>query len=474
MKHLARGATHGASVSRTETLSMFWVVVKLLGIVVSGGNMRTNKIVGSVLSLMVAYSANSYAIDVASTTAALRMANTITGGFMPTNDPLFTQMVTKIAAGDTEGAAAIASGSKYAATYLARRLALQMQNPSLDASIVTDNDATAFIIAHFVGAGTVKPSISTLWSENATYLVAPTVGANPVHAADLSATQLQAVDWTTALSQVTGQQAQVSSGGNTAIGPIPAKHVGGYVTLSDRVNDNSFAMYGATAGTNLRFIEGIWEIGTGLGLLDVASPSALQQDAPRFVPEYDVNFFQGQGQTACIACHGGGMPSLVHGYAAVADVFDYDSNNGLTYFATQTTNTRKSLGSDPNKRNTNLTCNLKNNPTAVCNPDSSGVDINNGWDLTKTWQATGVLSAMGWTGSTSGQGLNELGSALGKAKIVYEFLTKRIVNEICPMGTLTAAEVSAIAATANPNAPDPGTDDVRTLIAKVASHASCQ
>ncbi|MGZ3722018.1 MAG: hypothetical protein ACXVA9_03745 [Bdellovibrionales bacterium] len=428
--------------------------------------------VRSILGLMVAYGANTYAIDVEATATALRLANTITGGFMPSSDPLFLAMVTKIQNKDIEGAAAIASSSKYAASYLARRLAFQMQNPSLEAAIVTDSDATAFVIAHLVGTPTVQPSISTIWSENATYLV--NVGGTQVHAASLSAAQLQAVDWTTALVQMPGQQAQVLNGANTALGPIPAKHVGGYVTLSDRANDNSFAMYGATSGTNLRMIEGIWEIGTGMGLLDVASPTAVAQDAPRFVPEYDSNFFHGQGQTACIACHGGGMSSLNHGYSTVADVFDYDPQNGFTYIATPSTSTMKSLGSDPNKRQTNVACNLTKKPMPVCNPDSAGADINNGWDLTKTWQATGALAAMGWTGPTTGQGLNELGSALGKAKIVYEFLTKRIVGEICPMGIFSAAEVAQIAASANPNSPVPGTDDVRTLISKIASHVSCQ
>lgn len=458
---------------QTETLSNNSLVVKLLSIMVSGGNMGINILVRPLLGLLLVFGASASAIDVASTTEALRLANTITGGFMPTNDPLFAQMVSKVAAGDVEGAAAIAANSKYTASYLARRMAFQMQNPSLDASIVTDSDATAFVMAHFIGTSASKPSISTLWSENATYLV-DTGGAAPVHAATLTAAQLNTIDWTTALVQQPGQNAQVSTNGTLALGPIPVKHVGGYVTLSDRVNDNSFAMYGATAGTNLRFIEGIWEISTGLGLLDVASPSALAQDAPRFVPEYDPNFFHGQGQTACIACHGGGMPSLVHGYATVADVFNYDTGKGFTYYATQATNTRKSLGSDAGKRNTNLTCNLTRTPTPVCNPDSAGVDPNNAWDVSKTWQGTGVLAAMGWIGPTSGQGLNELGTAIGKAGIVYENMVKRVVNEICPMGIFQTAQISAIAKTVNPYAAVPGTDDIRTIVAKVAADPSCQ
>jgi len=132
------------------------------------------------------------------------------------------------------------------------------------------------------------------------------------------------------------------------------------------------------------------------------------------------------------------------------------------------------LGSNAQSRGTTATCNLVKNPTAVCNPDSAGADPNNGWDLTATWQQTGVLATMGWRGPMTGQGLNALGAAIGQADIVYTNLTKRIVNEICPMGAFTTGEVAAIAAAANPNASPAGTDDVRTIVALVASNSSCQ
>src|SRR5262249_45172277 len=86
--------------------------------------------------------------DAQATATALRLSNTITGGFMPVSDPLFGQMVAMVSSGDVAGAAALAANSKYFANYLARRLALQMQSPSLDASISIDNDSTAFLIAH--------------------------------------------------------------------------------------------------------------------------------------------------------------------------------------------------------------------------------------------------------------------------------------------------------------------------------------
>ena len=276
----------------------------------------------SFLLIVIAYANLSFALDVDATSKALRMSNTITGGLLPTSDPLFAQMVSKIQGGNLVGAANLAASSNYFAKYLARRLALQMQNPALDASISMDSDASSFLIAHFIGAGAIKPSISSIWSENATYLINMTVNgaSTPTHSADLTAAQLAAVNWTTSLVQVPGQKAKsnVNPGGGPVA--IPVKHVGGYVTLSDRVGDTSFAAFGATSGTNLRMIEGIWQVATGYSLVQVESAQAGANAVPRFVPEVNPNFFHGQGQPACISCHGGGMSSLTHGYAAVASL----------------------------------------------------------------------------------------------------------------------------------------------------------
>ena len=405
---------------------------------------------------------------------------------MPTSDPIFAQMVAKIAAGDTAGAASLAANSAYFAKYLGRRLALQMQNPALDASASIDSDPTTFIVAHFVGSAgstagtTVKPSISTIWSDNSTYLVNINVGGvvTPTHTASLTAAQLAAVNWTTDLVQTPGQTAKALTtvAGKITATPIaiPAASVGGYLTLSDRPNDTSYAQYGATAGTNLRMIEGMWEISTGLQLIDTASTSASPTVAPRFIPEYNSNFFVGQGQTACLACHGGGFSSINHGYATVADIFDYTSANGLAYIGAPTTATMKSLGSDATKRTANSNCNLVTNPTAVCNPDSSGVGTAQAWDVNTTWAQTGVLTKMGWSGSTSGNGLNSLGANLGKAAVVFQYLTERVIGEICPMGMFTQNDVNTIAAAANPFNTTPGTDDVRTIVALVAANSTCQ
>lgn len=443
------------------------------------------KSAAAILAVML-FSSSAMAVDAASTTKALRLANTITGGLMPTSDPIFAQMVAQVALGNMQAAATLAANSTYFSKYLARRLALQMQNPALDASASIDSDPTTFIVAHFVGAQgttagtTVKPQISTIWSDNSTYLVNVTVNGvvTPTHTASLTAAQLAAVNWTTDIVQTAGQTAKAItvSGKTTTATPvtIAPTDVGGYLTLSDRPNDTSYAQYGALAGTNLRMIEGMWEIATGLQLLDVASTEASATAAPRFIPEYNANFFVGQGQTACLACHGGGFSSINHGYAAVADTFDYTTANGLAYIATPTTATMKSLGSDPTLRTINSACNLVTNPTAVCNPDSTGVGTAKAWDLNATWAATGVLTKMGWTGSTTGNGLNSLGANLGKANIVYQNLTTRIIGEICPMGMFTQSDVNTIAAAANPFNTTPGTDDVRTIVALVAANQTCQ
>jgi hypothetical protein len=412
-----------------------------------------------IFSSLVCVSAD--AADPAVLASALRIAGTVTGGLLPVSSPEFAQMVTAIEAGNYTGAATIAARSSYFARYLARRLAKEMQNPAMDPAVVTDSDAVAFLLAHFAGP---NPSLSNSWSENATYLVSVTragVTSN-VHLRDLTAAEFAATDFRTALVRVAGQTAKDQAGAAIA---IPAKHVGGYITLSDRT-DASIADYGATAGTNLRYIETIWQVAFGLTLTEMAATDARPQDVPRFIPEYDPNFFRGQGQPACMSCHAGGASSLNHGYSTLVDIFDF--NNGLVYIAAPTTGTMKSLGSDPGKRTANNTCNLAATPKPVCNPDSVGADPNQTWDVGATWQASGLLTRMGWQGSLSGAGLNALGTAIGQAKGVYSFLTKRVINEVCPLGSLRDNEIAAIAANGQ------SADDIRTIVAGVASHPSCR
>jgi hypothetical protein len=95
---------------------------------------------------------------------------------------------------------------------------------------------------------------------------------------------------------------------------------------------------------------------------------------------------------------------------------------------------------------------------------------NQAWDVNATWGQTGLLSRMGWSPNapTSGQGLNSLGVAIGKASLPYTFLTNRVINEICPLGTFSAAQISSIAAEGM------ASDDMRRIVARVASSPTCR
>jgi len=247
---------------------------------------------------------------------------------------------------------------------------------------------------------------------------------------------------------------------------MPAQHVCSYITLCDRVADTSFAQNGATAGTNLRYITGLWEIATGMEITEFASTEARSQQVPRFVPANDPNFIIGQGQTACISCHGGGLTSLNHGYGTLADLFNFDTGRGLMYYSAPSTGQRKSLGSNPNTRGNTLTCNMTT--FTVCNPDSVGTNTNQSWDLSQTWGARGLLATMGWQGPSAGQGLSTLGAAIGKATVVYTHLAKRIQQELCPLGAISAKDLTTIAQVGQTS------DDIRQMIAQVAANPACR
>jgi len=168
-------------------------------------------------------------------------------------------------------------------TYVLRRLAFQCRT-RLDASKVTDNDATTFLMAHFVRAAGAQNDQRPLVREH--HLPGhrdPEWGRDPVHGADLTAASSPRSTESSALVRVAGQNAKAVANGTATRWRSRTKHVGGYVTLSDAPTTNSFAMFGATAGTNLRMIEGIWTISTGLQTLDFASSDAWVQYVPRFV-----------------------------------------------------------------------------------------------------------------------------------------------------------------------------------------------
>jgi hypothetical protein len=413
------------------------------------------------------------------TVQALRMASAITGGTMPTSAPEFTTMVSQITAGNYAGAAQTAVGSKYYAQYLPRRLARQMQGPQLSEAGIPDNDATTFLVANFIGSGGTTANISKVWSQNATYLINVSVNGvvTQMHAGDLSSDQLQAVNWQTDLVQVAGQTAVLtgtdSTGATTFTATtIPVKHVGGYMTLNEvnttgnGATDSSFAQHGLKDGTNLRAIEGMYEVAFGMTLPQMVVTGATSADVPRFVPKLNPSFFTGQNQPACISCHGGGASNLLHGYAAFADVFDFDPGAGIIYIPTPTTDTMKSYGSNGGYRSTVKTCDLTQNPPPTCNPDGPAASSTQAWDLT-LWKNGGMLTTMGWQGATSGAGLNSLGIALGQAKLVYQFMVQRVMKEICPLGSFSQATLAQIATTAQTQ------DSLGSIVVAIASDPSC-
>jgi hypothetical protein len=264
----------------------------------------------------------------------------------------------------------------------------------------------------------------------------------------------------------------------TTMTTIDPSDVGGYTTLSFGQNDLSFAQNGATAGTNLRMIEGIWEISTGMQLADFedASVAMAPQFVPRFVPFSDPNFEVGSGQVACIACHAGGLSSLNHGYQTVADVYDVNNGGGGAGFIYNnaayraTTSVRKSLGSNGGQRGNVLAC--TDDTTTVCDPFSTGAVSSTAWDLSGNWSSNGTLAKLGWnainsSNPTTGSGLNSLGVAIGQSMIVYQNLTQRVMREICPLNSISAAQANSIAVAAQ------SADDLRVIVASVASDPSC-
>jgi hypothetical protein len=440
----------------------------------SVGGIRFGTFTGAfaLISMLMSPAGAQAAADQASTVAALRMNGTVTGGLMPVTAPQFAQMVTYIQSGDYFNAAMTAINTPYFAQYLGRQMAKEMQNPTLSSAGVRDSAATTFVLAHLLyGAGPgvtntgLTKGISGLWSDNLTCLI--NVGGTPTDAFTLKGTQLEAVNWETQIVCSAGQKDTQ----NAAV--IPPAQVGGYMTLSSAAGDGSFAQNAFTAGTNLRGVEYMYEISMGLtllqmGILDGASPAQV----PAFVPETDPNFLVGSGQPACIQCHGGGVSNLTHGYAAFADFFDYDPTKGFAYIAAPTTTTMKSLGSMAGARANIAKCIANKTPpnaATACNPDSVGLGINSSqaWDLS-SWQTGGLLATMGWTGPIKGTGLNSLGAALGQASLVYKFMVQRVVSDICPTGSVSAATQAKIAKQAQ------ATDSFAYIVASVASDPSCR
>ena len=259
------------------------------------------------------------------------------------------------------------------------------------------------------------------------------------------------VDWTTGLVKVSGQLV------NQPYVPLPLKDVGGYMTLADASDQGdvngaykNFASFAFFGGTNLRAIEYVYEIALGASLASMENTDSVTPDmTPSFIPSNNSNFLAGNNQPACVACHAGGATSRLHGYAVFADKFDFVTNGGMSYVANPTYtvgNLGKSYGSndDQDHRANVLNCDQTANPDVACNPASPGVSKTQAWDLTY-WQKEGLLTRWGWKGAMTGSGLNALGIAVGQATQTYQFMTQRVINEICPLGTFSQTQINNIA-----------------------------
>jgi hypothetical protein len=242
----------------------------------------------------------------------------------------------------------------------------------------------------------------------------------------------------------------------------------------------------------LRAIEFIYQIAFGVTLASMETTTGVTADmTPRFVPSNDPNFMVGQNQAACISCHGGGATSRLHGYAVFADKWDSD---GFTTFYNPTpkynpggTNQNgtlgKSFGSNTLQEHRNAVADCTDQANIACNPASPGVDSNTApWDLS-LWKSTGLLDKWGWKGAITGNGLNALGIAVGQATLTYQFMTQRVINQICPLGSFNQAQIDNIAsgamakeAAAQASATHVSADQgpYGYIVVQVATDPSCQ
>lgn len=460
---------------------------------------------------------NASASTLSATVQAVRMAGKITCGSMPATDPAFQTMVAKLSATppDYMGAATAAVQSKYFARCLPLRMARQMQNPTLSEAGVPVSQSIIFIVGELVGAAGTQPSISKLWSDNATFIFnqpggncwaqgslgstcviggAAPFGGPPGYPGGTARGQyctsldpqygtfIGDIDWQTQVIKVPAQcvvdstLTVINSGSPPVLySQLPQMHVGGYMTLSNTWYEKNFAEAAMKAGTNLRAIEFMYEIATGWTVPQMETTQAppltnLAPNAPAFVHAADRNFSSPVSQTACLACHGGGVSSLKHGYNTFADLFDYVDTAyfGMWYNSTiPAPQNRKSNGSDPTIRANTVACTTSNYATNNCNPYSQLADDTNfSWDLSDF--APVQSGAWGWHGPLAGNGLNALGQALGQADIVYQFMTKRVVNEICPpVQNFPQATINQIAAQAKT------LDSFPYIVEAVASNPAC-
>jgi hypothetical protein len=171
----------------------------------------------------------------------------------------------------------------------------------------------------------------------------------------------------------------------------------------------------------------------------------------------------------------------------------FDFGQGIEFFSGGAkAGQGKSMGSNAADRGKVANCVEKGsfqNGFTTCNPLSSDNPLNTGnpgpaqtqtWDLTQ-WQNAGLLTFMGWQGAITGTGLNTLGAAIGKASLTYSFMVARVLNDICPGGTMPVGTTTTqgtqlyIAAQAQSldNQPTPTTAPFGYIVASVASDPTC-
>jgi hypothetical protein len=469
-----------------------------------------------VVGVCVFYTAASSVNQTTATVQAIRMDGIITGGAIPYSDPVFTNMVSAIEAGNYVQAATDAVNSTYFPYYLPRRMAKEMMNNQMSEAGIIENDGEAFIVANWLGLAGTQPSIGAVWSQNATYCAdvsKPGVGVGASQSENEGACVASGKnlvhityagdplswDWTNLLYKVNEQQANGfdplngETGKNVTILP---RDVGGYMTLVDdeqgEANTN-FASFAFVAGTNLRAIEYLYEIAFGVTLASMENTAGVTADmTPKFIPSDNPNFMNGNNQAACVACHAGGASSRLHGYAAFADLWDYDPGQTRAFYngnpnyvinpntAYQTGALGKSFGSNNDQGIRAGVGQCVDQTDYVCNPSSPGISAQ-GWDLSY-WQTAGVLSRWGWNGAISGNGLQALGAAVGQATGVYTNMVQRVINEICPLGSFSQTQIDNMgsAAMSQESAAQSSSTHVSTdqgaygyIVVHVASDPSC-
>jgi len=210
-------------------------------------------------------------------------------------------------------------------------------------------------------------------------------------------------------------------------------------------------------------IRGIWTVSPGC-----RSRLRLERRLVQYVPgscrEYRSQLLPRTGQDACISCHGGGLTALNHGYSTVGDLWD-------------STPPTACLLRDPHDRHPEV-ARLRPQealrqrdvqPDAEADAGVQPGQLRNrsqpGLDLSITWGRAG--SSTSWAGAPEERpGLAALGAALGQATSVYQNSPGARSRD------LPHRHVQP-----DGHRPDRGSrqgaDDIRVIVAQVASSSTC-